>query len=115
MFAVPMQKLHGPAALEHWIKTGLTHKLVIAGAPPNRPNRKLVHSTGLHRRDLSESPRLPAQRPLCHAGISASIFCRIGPNDVHFRPLQGTARASAMLEQAITLARQSFDPILSMR
>ena len=119
VIATPMHNFTVPAVLKAWIdqivrihrtfKSTPTGKI---GTLHNRPVYIVIASGGWF---SGPSPTgTPAQPDFLTPYLTA-ILNTIGLRDIHILVLEGVTRGPAMLERAVSLARQSLDRILPPR
>ena len=119
VIATPMHNFTVPAVLKAWIdqivRIHRTFKSTPAGKVgtlADRPVYIVIASGGWF---SGPSPTgTPAQPDFLTPYLTA-ILNTIGLHDIHIIALEGVTRGSAMLERAVSLARQSLDRILPPR
>jgi FMN-dependent NADH-azoreductase len=119
VIATPMHNFTVPAVLKAWIdqivrihrtfKSTPTGKI---GTLKDRPIYIVIASGGWF---SGPSPTGTPAQPDFLTPYLTVILNTIGLHDIHILALEGVTRGPAMLERAVTLARQSLDRILPPR
>jgi FMN-dependent NADH-azoreductase len=119
VIATPMHNFTVPAVLKAWIdqivRIHRTFKSTPAGKVGtlhDRPVYIVIASGGWF---SGPSPTGTPAQPDFLTPYLTVILNTIGLRDIHFLALEGVTRGPAMLERAVTLARQSLDGILPPR
>jgi FMN-dependent NADH-azoreductase len=119
VIATPMHNFTVPAVLKAWIDQVVRIRRTFESTPTgkigllaDRPVFVVITSGGWF---SGPSPSgVPAQPDFLTAYLRA-VLTTIGLRDIHILTLEGVTRGPAMLEQAVSLARQSLDRILPPR
>jgi FMN-dependent NADH-azoreductase len=119
VIATPMHNFTVPAVLKAWIDQIVRiHRSFIStpggkvGTLEDRPVFIVVASGGWF---SGPSPTGTPAQPDFLTGYLRVILNTIGLRDIHILTLEGVTRGPAMLERAVSLARQSLDRILPPR
>jgi FMN-dependent NADH-azoreductase len=116
VIATPMHNFTVPAVLKAWIDQVVRIHRTFASTPAgkigmlvDRPVFIVIASGGWF---SGPSPTGTPAQPDFLTGYLRTVLNTIGLRDIHILTLQGVTRGPAMLERAVTLARQALDRIL---
>jgi FMN-dependent NADH-azoreductase len=119
VIATPMHNFTVPAALKAWIDQIVRIHRTFKSTPSgkigtlhDRPVYIVIASGGWF---SGPSPTGTPAQPDFLTPYLTVILNTIGLHDIHILALEGVTRGPAMLERAVTLARQSLDRILPPR
>jgi FMN-dependent NADH-azoreductase len=119
VIATPMHNFTVPAVLKAWIdqivrihRTFTSTPAGKVGTLTDRPVFVVIASGGWF---SGPSPTGTPAQPDFLTGYLRTILDTIGLRDIHILTLEGVTRGPAMLERAVSVARQSLDRILSPR
>jgi FMN-dependent NADH-azoreductase len=119
VIATPMHNLTVPAVLKAWIDQIVRIHRTFSSTPrgkvgklADRPVYIVIASGGWF---SGPSPTGAPAQPDFLTPYLRTIFSTIGIRDIHVMALEGVTRGPAMLERAVTLARQALDHILPPR
>jgi FMN-dependent NADH-azoreductase len=119
VIATPMHNFTVPAVLKAWIdqvvrirRTFVSTQTGKVGQLADRPVFIVVASGGWF---SGPSPTGTPAQPDFLTPYLRAILNTIGLRDIHILTLEGVTRGPAMLERAVSIARQSLDRILSPR
>ena len=119
VIATPMHNFTVPSVLKAWIdqivrihRTFTSTPAGKVGTLADRPVYVIIASGGWF---SGPSPTGTPAQPDFLTGYLRVILNTIGLRDIHILTLEGVTRGPAMLERAVSLARQSLDRILPPR